>query len=106
MHNGIAMKDRSHLRTSLVPKRTKNVLAPSRFELSNRFGTVRVYTRRHINGCTLDTPDHNHCSCPKWIYSKARGGKPAQKTASTPSFAEACELAQKILRGFDPEISQ
>lgn len=80
--------------------------APSRFELTNQFGTVRVYTRRHINGCQLSTPDHNHCSCPKWIYSKARGGRAAQKTANTPSFAEACGQAQKILRGFDPEISE
>lgn len=86
------------------PKKDRS--QPSRFELTNQFGTVRVYTRRHIHGCRLPSPDHNHCSCPKWIYSKARGGKPVQKTACTPSFAEACGQAQTILRGFDPEISQ
>jgi site-specific recombinase XerD len=95
------MKDRSQ------PEYKKIVIpAPSRFELSNQFGTVRVYTRRHINGCQLPTADHNHCSCPKWIYAKARGAHWTQKAANTPSFAEACDMAQKILRGFDPEISQ
>jgi integrase len=96
------MLTRSHSAKS----KSKSKIEPSRFELTNQFGTVRVYSRRHINGCTLPTPDHNHCSCPKWIYSKASGGRAAQKTANTPSFAEACGQAQKILRGFDPEISQ
>jgi hypothetical protein len=78
----------------------------NRFELITEYGTVRVYTRRHINDCKFTTPDHNHCTCPKWIYSKPRGGKAIQKSAGTPSFAEACATAQKMSRGFDPEISQ
>lgn len=69
-------------------------------------GTVRVYTRRHINGCPLVGQDFNHCSCPKWIYFKAREGKAVQKSAGTPSFTEACEEAQRILKGFDPEIAR
>jgi site-specific recombinase XerD len=77
----------------------------SRLELSSQYGTVRVYTRRHINGCKLPTPDHNHCSCPKWIYCKRRGGNAIQKSAGTPSFTEATDQAQKILKGFDPEIA-
>lgn len=82
------------------------IKAATRFEISNAFGMVRVYTRRHIKGCTLPTADHNKCSCPKWIYSKARNGKASQKAATTPSFTEACGMAQRILRGFDPELSQ
>jgi hypothetical protein len=53
-------------------------------------GTVSIYTRRHIHGCQLRSPDDNRCAC--------------QQAANTPSFTEACELALKILKGFDPEI--
>jgi hypothetical protein len=71
--------------------------------LSSSHGSVHVYTRRHINGCTRVDPNDNRCSCPKWIYSKARGGKPSQRAARTPSFIEACSIARKILEGFDRE---
>jgi hypothetical protein len=67
-------------------------------------GTVSIYTRRHIHGCQLRSPDDNRCACPKWIYAKARDGRASQQAANTPSFTEACELALKILKGFDPEI--
>jgi len=77
--------------------------SPQRTVFSTQYGTVRVYTRRHIRGCPL-APDEQHCSCPKWIYSYPRGGKPRQESAGTPSFTEACEKAQKMLKGFDPEI--
>lgn len=98
MHNGIAMKQRSHRPASPPPA----PLAKTVF--SSLYGTVRVYTRRHIHGCQLTHPDQQHCSCPKWIYAKARGSKPRQQAASTPSYTEACEVAQKMLKGFDPEI--
>lgn len=71
---------------------------------SSVHGTVRVYTRRHINGCELADTNENRCSCPKWLYKNARGSKPLQEGARTPSFTEACEVAQKWLRGLDPEI--
>jgi integrase len=88
------------------PKRSRNVpqLAPHRTVFSSIHGAAHVYTRRHIHGCLLTSPDDNHCSCPKWIYSKPRTGGAAQHAAKTPSFTEACELAQRILKGFDPEI--
>jgi integrase len=86
-------------------RRTDSAPALSRAVYKNQFGTVRVYTRRHINGCLFTDPDQQHCQCPKWIYSKARGGRHAVKSANTPSFTEACGIAQKILRGFDPEIA-
>jgi integrase len=73
-------------------------------EFTSIHGTVIVYTRRHIGGCKLRDSNENHCSCPKWLYSKPKTGKAAQRSAGTPSFTEASEQAQKILRGFDPEI--
>jgi hypothetical protein len=79
---------------------------PNRTVFASIYGTVRVYTRRHINGCPLPGPDFNHCTCPKWVYSKARDGQPQQKAANTPSFTEASEQAQRTLKGFDPEIAQ
>jgi len=82
---------------------------PERFHKTmfrSRYGAVRVYTRRHIHGCKLISPDDQNCVCPKWIYSKPRDGKAAQKTAGTPSFGEACEIAQRILRNMDPEIRE
>jgi hypothetical protein len=72
--------------------------APGKFLLSSLHGTVRVYTRRHINGCSLAGPHNNRCPCPKWIYSKPRGGKALQEAAKTGSFTEACRLAEKILK--------
>lgn len=89
---------------------TKRSQPPRAESLRNRtifsslHGVAHVYTRRHIHGCTLRSPEQNHCACPKWIYSKARDGKAVQQAARTPSFTEAAELAQKILKGFDPEI--
>jgi integrase len=78
--------------------------SPARTVFSSIHGAAHVYTRRHIHGCAHTSPNQNHCSCPKWIYSKPRAGKAAQQAAGTPSFTEACELAQRILKGFDPEI--
>lgn len=96
MHNGIVLP-----RSQKPPA----PIASSRALFSSIYGSVRVYTRRHINGCPLVGPNFNHCSCPKWVYSKARDGKPRQKAAGTPSFTEACEQAHRILKGFDPEIA-
>jgi integrase len=75
-----------------------------RATFSSEYGFANVYTRRHIDGCSLVAPDQNHCACPKWIYAKPVGGKREQHAAGTPSFTEACELARKKLRSFDPEI--
>jgi integrase len=76
----------------------------SRAVYKNQFGLVRVYTRRHINGCGFAHRNQQHCACPKYIYSKskAKDAQPLRQSASTPSFTEACGIAQKILRSFDP----
>jgi integrase len=79
---------------------------PNRTVFQSVHGVVRIYTRRHINGCPLTSPDQQNCQCPKWLYQKPKGGKAKQTAAGTPSFTEACELAQRILKGFDPEIAQ
>ena len=95
-------RSQSSPRTGKIPKGIKIIL--NRAVFSSHFGSVRVYTRRHINGCSFTQPDQQNCPCPKWIYAKARDGKPSRRAATTPSFTEACEQAQKILKGFDPEI--
>ena len=69
-------------------------------------GTTVVYTPRHLGECRLRDRNANGCGCPKWIYSKARGGRAVQQSARTPSFAEACALATRILDGFNPEITK
>src|ERR1035441_721169 len=84
-------------KTSKAPKLPKAVF-------SSNYGSVRVYTRRHINGCELRDPNDNHCSCPKWIYAKPHDGRALQEAAKSPSFTEACARAQRMLKGFDPEI--
>jgi integrase len=58
------------------------------------YGSVAVYTRRHINGCKLR------------LYVKPKEGKAVQKAAETSSFAEACEKARRIVDGFHPEIAE
>src|ERR1039458_8658628 len=83
----------------------KILISLSRAVYRNQFGPVRVYTRRHINGCTFTDPDQQHCPCPKHIYSKPIAGRINRASANTPSFTEACAKAQQILRGFDPEIA-
>ena len=79
---------------------------PQKVVLDNENGSVRVYTRRHINGCRFTSPDQQSCSCPKWIYANPRGGRPTRFAAGTPSFTEAFEQARKLWRGWDPEIRQ
>ena len=70
------------------------------------YGVVSVYTPRHVGECMLRDRNDSSCSCPKWIYARARGGKATQMAAKTPSFAEAVTKAQQILRGYDPEIAK
>jgi integrase len=83
----------------------KQAAAPAqKVVFASLYGTVRVYTRRHINGCSFTDPNQQQCSCPKWIYSNPKGGHAQRLAAGTPSFTEACEKAQKILKGLDPEI--
>jgi integrase len=90
------MRSRSQKRKALTP--------PKKTISKTDYGAVRVYTRRHINGCQLKSVADNLCSCPKWIYAKARGEAAHQIAAKTSSFTEACSKAQRILKGFDPEI--
>jgi integrase len=75
-------------------------------EFRSIHGSVIVYTRRHINGCKLRDRNENRCSCPKWLYSKPKNGRAVQRAAGTPSFTEASEAAQRLLKGFDPEIAK
>lgn len=70
------------------------------------YGIYSVYTRKHIDSCKLRDRDQIGCSCPKWLYLHPKGGKRFQQAAGTPSFAEACEIGRKILKGFDPEIAK
>lgn len=79
---------------------------PAPWELDNRHGRVRVYTRRHINGCQLTDENQQHCPCPKWLYVKPAGLPRYRISAETPSFAEACEIAQRLWKGMDPEIRE
>jgi integrase len=76
----------------------------SKTVFTSAFGTVRVYVLRHINGCPSTDPNDQRCPCPKHIYFKPRMGADGRLSARTPSYTEACEIAQKMLRGFDPEI--
>jgi hypothetical protein len=79
--------------------------ARGKFFISSRWGTVYVYTRRHLDGCRGISRFSCLCPCPKWIYSKPRGGGRArQESAHTSSFAEACEIARKILDGFESQV--
>jgi integrase len=84
--------------------RTSDRFTRTRFH--NIHGAVIVYTPRHNTGCDRTDRNDNSCLCPKWIYSKPRRGKALQKAAGTPDFSEAAAEAQRILRGFDPEIRQ
>ncbi len=77
---------------------------PQKTAFTSLHGTVIVYTRRHTKPCKLRNPNENLCSCSKWIYIKPRGGKAVQKALGTSSYTEAVAEAQRILKGFDPEI--
>lgn len=88
----------------MKPRSQPSPAALSKTVFASQFGTVRVYTRRHIHGCPNTSPDQQNCHCPKWIYANPRQGRPTRTAAGTPSFTEASEQAQRILRGFDPEI--
>lgn len=80
-------------------------MAPDQI-LKNPYGRVRPYTR-HLASCKhADEPDHNACSCPKWIYEHRKNGQRRRYSLNTPSYAEALRIAADKLRGFDPEIAE
>ncbi|MEA2264138.1 MAG: hypothetical protein QOJ51_6963, partial [Acidobacteriaceae bacterium] len=70
------------------------------------YGSVRPYTR-HQAGCRyINSPDHNSCNCPKWLYVwNAETGDRSRKSLATPSWAEAQRIGAETLRGMDPEIA-
>src|ERR1035441_3926731 len=70
------------------------------------YGTVVVYTPRHVGTCKLRDRNDNSCSCPKWAYHRAKGGKPVQQALKAISLADALPKANKILEGFHPEIAK
>jgi integrase len=73
--------------------------------LKNAYGSVKPYVR-HLTGCQVRRdPNYTKCACPKWLYSNQRGTAPRRYSLNTPSWAEAQEIASKVLRGFDPEIA-
>ena len=83
-------------------------MEPQRYpktKFKTEHGTVIVYTPRHVGGCQLQDRNANLCSCPKWIYSKPKGGKPTQHAAGTPSFTEAIAKAQELLDSFNPKVA-
>ncbi|HXJ88890.1 MAG TPA: tyrosine-type recombinase/integrase [Candidatus Binatia bacterium] len=71
--------------------------------LRTRFGSVRVYVRKHLPPCKLTESSDLVCSCPKWIYGNPADGDPFQRAAKTPSLAEAKRVALDILDSFDPD---
>jgi hypothetical protein len=90
-----------HKRARMIPLCDPSPLVPR----SRRFMAASTsIPGATFMGCPLTSPNQNGCACPKWIYAKARDGKAVQQVAGTPSFTEACQHAQKILKGFDPEI--
>jgi len=99
------MKDHSKPKAAQLPAAPK-WSRDARIYFSSPYGAVRVYTRRHLQGCPLTSSNQNSCRCPKWIYSKPRDGQVTVQAARTSSFTEACEVAQKLLKGFDPEIAE
>jgi integrase len=83
-------------------------MEPQRFpktKVKTEHGTVIVYTPRHVGDCQLRDRNANLCSCPKWIYSKPKDGKPTQRAAGTPSFTEAVAKAQELLDSFNPKVA-
>jgi integrase len=69
-------------------------------------GTVRPYTR-HLSICKFaDNPQHNACSCPKWLYEHRKGFPRKRFSLNTPSYAEAVIRAGEELQGFNPEIAK
>ena len=73
--------------------------------LKSVHGSVRPYTR-HLPTCKFaDEPNHNACSCPKWVYERRKGSERKRYSLNTPSYAEALRLASDTLRGWDPEIA-
>jgi integrase len=85
-------------------KKSPRHAPPQKVVFFSIHGTVRVYTRRHINGCWRTSTNEQNCPCPKWLYCNSRTGKPYREAAGTANFTEACEKAQSILRGFDPLV--
>jgi hypothetical protein len=73
--------------------------------LKNRYGSVKPYTRHQSSCPHKNEAEYNSCSCPKWFDANQRGSKPRRYSLTTPSWAEATEEANKVLRGFDPEIA-
>jgi site-specific recombinase XerD len=67
----------------------------------NRWGSVKPYSR-HISGCARED---DSCSCPKWLYVNQRGQQSKRYSLSTPSWAEALELATDKLNALNPEIA-
>jgi len=83
------------------------VAAARNVVFSSLHASVRIYTRRHINGCPLQDDNEQNCGCPKWMYVSPRdGGALYRKSIGTGDFAEACDEARKVLKGFDPEIQE
>jgi site-specific recombinase XerD len=95
--------ERSHSRESTTKPKT-GAKIDRRYFVASDYGRIRVYTRRHINGCRLTDPDDNSCRCPKWLYSVKLD--PMQQAAGTATFHDACSRAREMLHGFDPFIQK
>jgi integrase len=78
---------------------------PNPYRGKNQFGTWRVYTRNHIDGCPFSSSDNNQCGCPKWRYLRQKGHPKIEQACGTPSFAEACAEVMRIVKGWEPEIA-
>ena len=70
------------------------------------YGSVKPFTRHSVGCPYAGDPNHNTCSCPKWIYTwNAKTGLKNRKSLTTPSWAEAQRIAVDTLRAMDPEIA-
>jgi integrase len=74
--------------------------------LKSSFGSVKPYTRHTTSCLHRDSPDHNKCRCPKWLYEYRKGQRPKRYSLNTPSWADALEKATETLRSFDLEIAE
>lgn len=71
----------------------------------NSYGTCRPYTR-HLISCDHRTDaDYNACACPKWLYLRKSGEQPRRYSLSTPSWAEAQEIAIRTLEELNPVVA-
>jgi integrase len=70
------------------------------------YGSCHAYTR-HLKSCPhRHESEYNVCSCPKWLYLRRHGEKSKRCSLSTPSWAEAQEIAARKLEELNPTVAE